>query len=327
MNSHNILYSNLTSQMQFASVSKNNFRWAPKVKGVYMNYRQFVNEVEMKVQKCVEDTIRVQEHIALKNNGKERRGLTMIQEGINISPTIYLEEYYEQFQDGNSLEQIVERILNLYKEVRFRKSWEGSYIQSFESVKPWVVYKVINKEKNKELLKETPYMQFLDLAVVCYVLLEMNSHGTATMLVKEEHLKMWGVSKEEVFCQAEKNSKRLLPAELNRMKDVIAEILEIETEEDEEEDIMYVLSNARRNFGAICMVYDGIMDMIQMELGENFYVIPSSVHEVIIVPESQAPEKFEIEEMVAEINATQVEDEEILSDRVYYYSVKEKKLI
>lgn len=292
-----------------------------------MDYCQFVNEVEMKVQGCVSEKTKVQAHIAVKNNGKERRGLMLIQEGINISPTIYLEEYYEQFQNGNSLEQIVEKILELYKEVRFQNSWEGDYIQSFEKIKHMIVYKLINKEKNKKLLKDTPYKPFQDLAIVCYVLLELNKSGTATMLVKEEHLKMWGVTKEEVFEQAEKNSGRLLPAEFSRMKDVIAEMLDLDLEENRTEDFMYVLSNESRSFGAVCMMYTGVLEMIAMELKENYYVIPSSVHEVIIIPESKAPEKFEIEEMVAEINKTQVEEEEVLSDRVYYYSMKEKRLI
>lgn len=292
-----------------------------------MDYCQFVNEVEMKVRGCVAEKTKVQIHIAVKNNGKERRGLMLIQEGINISPTIYLEEYYEQFQNGNSLEQIVEKILELYKEVRFQNSWEGDYIQSFEKIKHMIVYKLINKDKNKKLLKDTPYEPFQDLAIVCYVLLELNKSGTATMLVKEQHLKMWGVTKEAVFEQAEKNSGRLLPAEFSKMKDVIAEMLDLDFEENRREDFMYVLSNESRSFGAVCMIYTGILEMIAAELKENYYVIPSSVHEVIIIPESKAPQKYEIEGMISEINETQVEEEEVLSNRVYYYSMKEKRLI
>lgn len=291
-----------------------------------MDYQQFVNEVEKKVQSCVAGEMEVRIYGALKNNGKERKGLMLIQKGINVSPTIYLEEYYEQFQNGNSLEQIAEKILELYKEVRFQKPWEEINLQSFEEIKHMIVYKVINKEKNRELLENTPYEPFMDLAKVCCVLLELNRCGTATMLIKDEHLKMWGVTKEMVFEIAEDNTKRLLPAEFMRMKDVIAEMLDFEWDDDEE-DFMYVLSNEVRNCGAVCITYEGVLEMIYMEVGENFYVIPSSVHEMIILPESKSPEKFEIEEMVSEINETQVEDEDVLSDRVYYYSGKEKRLI
>ena len=138
---------------------------------------------------------------------------------------------------------------------------------------------------------------------------------------------MWRVTEKEVFEEAEKNVKRILPAKLSRMKDVLASMLEISVEEDDTEDLMYVMSNEEGSFGAACIFYEGVMDMIHDTIRENYYVIPSSVHEMIILPESAAPQKKEIEETVSEINRTQVEDEEVLSDRVYYYNARSKQLM
>lgn len=292
-----------------------------------MDYMQFVNEMETKVQEYAGQRTKVCVHMTVKNNGRERTGLMLVQEGINISPTIYLEEYYEQFQHGNSPEQIAGKILALYKEVRFQDSWEGRFVQSYQNVRDTVVCRLINREKNRKLLEDTPYLSFLDLAIVCYVLIDLNPQGTAVMLVKEEHLKLWNVTAEQLFESAQANSERLFPAEFAGMKDVIADMIQLDISELEKEDGMYVLSNRQRSYGAVCMTYDGVMERIATELRENFFVIPSSVHEVIVIPESMAPEKFEIEEIVAEINETQVEEEEVLSDRVYYYSIKEKRLL
>ncbi len=292
-----------------------------------MTYHQFVNEVETKMQSFIAPNMKTCIHIALKNNGCERRGVMVSEEGINISPAIYLEEYYEQFQEGKELDQIVEQILELYKETRFHESWEGKCVHSFENVKPSVVYKVINRDENKELLQHVPHRNVLDLAVVCYVLLDLSKHRTAVMMVRDEHLAVWNVTEDEVFCEAEKNVVRLLPAKFSTMKDVVAHMLEIPAETDNGEDFMYVLSNEQKNFGAACIFYEGVAEMIGEKLGENYYVIPSSVHEVIIIPESRAPKKCEIEEMIAEINDTQLDTEEILSYKVYYYSGEEKRLI
>lgn len=292
-----------------------------------MDYQQFISEVEKEVQKGVAGQVKVQAYMALKNNGRERKGLVFVREGMNVSPTIYLEEYYEQFQSGDSLEQIVEKILELYKEVGFRRPCEETHLQAYEKIKPRIVYKLINREKNKELLKDTPYVPFMDLALVCYVLLRWNKHGTATMLIKDQHLKLWGVTKEMVFEAAKENAKRLLPAEFMRMRDVIAEMLELDADVGQKEDFMYVVSNEARSYGAVCILYEGVTEMIGAELGENFYVIPSSVHEMIILPESKAPEKREVEAMVAQMNVTQVEVEEVLSDGVYYYNIKEKRFM
>lgn len=148
----------------------------------------------------------------------------------------------------------------------------------------------------------------------------------ATVLIRKEHLKLWNVTEEEVFEEAEKNVRRLLPAKLDRMKDVLACMLELPVEEDDDEDIMYVMSNEIRSFGAACIFYEGVMEMIHAVLKENYYIVPSSVHEVIILPESMAPGKREMEEVVAEMNETQVEAEEILSDKVYYYNGESRQL-
>ena len=128
-----------------------------------MTYHQFVNEVEMKVRSCVADNISVHVHIAVKNNSCERRGIMMAEKGINISPTIYLEDYYKEFLRGESLEQITKEILNRYEEVRFHESWEGAFVQSFEGIRHRIVYKVINKERNKKLLEEVPYLSLIHI--------------------------------------------------------------------------------------------------------------------------------------------------------------------
>lgn len=300
-----------------------------------MNYPQFISAMETRVKQCVNEDVTVYQHTSIKNNGKERKGLTVVETGINISPTIYLEEYYEQFLMGKSLEQIVKKVMELYKEVKFEHSWKENTIKIFNHIKHMIVYKVINYEKNEKMLENTPHTRYLDLAVVFYVLLEINKNGTATLLIKEEHLELWGVTKEDVEKEAKNNSHKLLPAEFKTMISVITELLSNEEisrdtllqDTSLEEDTMYVLSNNQRNYGAVSILYDGLLKDIGEHLQENFYVLPSSVHEVIIVPESNSPGREELEHMIVEINETQVEPEEVLSDRAYYYSRKEERLL
>ena len=134
------------------------------------------------------------------------------------------------------------------------------------------------------------------------------------------------LSLETLHQTAFSNIKTLLPAELKTMNVVIHELLE-EPFDESEEDCMYVLTNPIRTFGAACILYEGVLEDIGNQLNENFYILPSSIHEVIIVPESKSPNRVELEEMIHEINETQVAVEEVLSDKAYYYSRKEKRLI
>lgn len=290
-----------------------------------MNYLEFVDAVEEKMKKEAEDCLSVFAQTNVKNNGKKRKGLTIMEKGLNVAPTIYLEEYFMQFKRGKSIDNIVGNIWELYKEVRFTDNNIGVNLMSYDKIKGKIVYKLINLEKNQEMLQDVPYRKFLDLALVCYVLLDNDEHGTATMTVKWEHLKSWGIDKDTLFRNAERNTRRLLPAEVKTMKDTISELLG--KEEDGEEDGMYVVTNPLKCFGAVCICYVGVLYMIGEVIGEDYFIIPSSVHEMILVAKSYAVDREELEEMVREINETQVDEEEVLSNKVYYYDRKTRKII
>ncbi len=294
-----------------------------------MTYYQFVQAVEGRIKEAVKESVAVRIHTAEKNNGTIRRGLTLTEQDINISPTIYLEEYYRQFQNGGSLEHITSDILRLYNEVRFQKSWGEEKLYDYSQVKEKVIYRLVNYESNEKMLRNVPYIVYLDLAIVFCVLLEVTKYGTATMAIRNDHLELWGVEKEELYRQASENTSKFLPDDFSSMSAVIEELTE-ESEahisfEDKEEE-MYVLSNRIHSYGAAAILYSGRMEGIGMYLKSNYYVLPSSVHEVIVVPEKAAVEKEDLSAMVAEINRTQVEAEEVLSDHAYYYDRKKGRL-
>ena len=294
-----------------------------------MNYQQFIEEVERRVKEKIKgnETITVYIHTAVKNNGKERKGITVSEKGIHISPTIYLEEYFQQFQEGKPIEKIVEKILQLYEEVKCSHPCEESLLQNYEELKGKFACKLIHRGKNEKLLNDIPYVPWMDLAIVVFVLLEVSPYGTATVLVRKEHLEIWGLTEAQLFDEAKKNTLILLPYQFCPMRKLLREICPYAVDEgEEEEESLYVLSNKLRSFGAASMLYEGILEKVGQKLGENYYILPSSIHEVIVVPESKSPVKQDLEEMVREINETQVEEEEVLSDRVYYFSRKENRL-
>lgn len=294
-----------------------------------MNYQQFIEEVERRVKEKIKgnETMTVYIHTAVKNNGKERKGITVSEKGIHISPTIYLEEYFQQFQEGKPIEEIVEKILQLYEEVKCSHPCEESLLQNYEELKGKFACKLIHRGKNEKLLNDIPYVPWMDLAIVVFVLLEVSPYGTATVLVRKEHLEIWGLTEAQLFDEAKKNTPILLPYQFCPMRKMLREICPYAVDEgEEEEESLYVLSNKLRSFGAASMLYDGILEKVGQKLGENYYILPSSIHEVIVVPESKSPVKQDLEEMVREINETQVEEEEVLSDRVYYFSRKENRL-
>ncbi len=303
-----------------------------------MTYFQFVHAVEMKVKECAAEDLSVYVHSAVKNNGTRRHGLTIAKEDVNIFPTIYLEEYYRRFQSGISLERIAQEILNLYREVRFQHSFENGFLKDYQQIKGKIVYHLVNREANQELLEEVPYEEYLDLAVIYYVLLEVNPYGMASLLIRDGHLELWDVTAREVACEAHRNTRRLLPYEFRTMSALLEELSVIggedsengedgENGEDDGKEFMYVLSNRIRSYGAAAILYENQLEGIGAYLEENFYMLPSSVHEVIIVPESAVPGKKELDILVADVNEAQVEEEDRLAGHAYYYDRNVRRLV
>ena len=164
-----------------------------------MNYQQFINAVKQEMKGSVAGEIEISIQDTLKNNGVRRKGLLLQEKGQLMSPTIYLEEYYQQYRTGVKLEDITEQIQSLYRELRMKPITETRFLYEYEQVKDRIVLKVINREKNEELLETIPYWPFLDLAIVFYVLLDINEAGAATMPVNLEHLKIWNVTEQELL--------------------------------------------------------------------------------------------------------------------------------
>ena len=289
-----------------------------------MEYKQFVETVEKNVRENMEKNIRVSIRSVKKNNGTERCGLLIEDDSTNIAPTIYLEEYYQQFFGGKGIDKIVKEVVSLYEELKTDRPWDEQKLGEYDKIREKVIYRLIGREANEELLREVPYVPYLDLAIIFCVLLDAGDYGMATMMIRNRHLKLWQVTKEDIYHQARYNTWHELPGEFLTMSDLITELTGVQEKYPEER--MYVLTNRIRNYGASAILYPDRLAGISLCLKENFYVVPSSVHEVIIVPESVAPGRRMLTEMLKEVNETQVPQEEILSDHVYYYDRKERNL-
>ena len=299
-----------------------------------MTYIEFANAVEKMMNGKMMGGVHASLYTAMKNNGKERTGILIEMPGINISPTIYLEEYYESYMAGRQLEQIVEDIVKLYEEIRLDRPWDCEAFRDYEGVKDRIVFKLVNTVKNRKFLSNVPHLAFLDLSIVFYVLVDVSEEGTAAMVINSIHANSWKIQTETLWEDAVKNVRNLLPAEFVTMNHALKALMgqedydsgDLFLEEQQDYDQMYVLSNKFRNYGAACIAYPNVLEMIGQILKKDYYILPSSVHEVIIVPYSEGFVCSKLDKMVQEINSTQVEEEDVLSSHVYLYSRNSGKL-
>ena len=294
-----------------------------------MNYCEFREEVKKQLRSIAGEQMRIKIQKIQKNNGICLDGISIWKEGENVSPTIYLDHFYESFQAGENIKAIAQGIMELYEMYRIEEPIDPDFYRKFSNICSYIACKVINYEKNQELLKDIPYIRYLNLAVVFYCSIKNERIGKGTILIHNSHLKFWDVSASELAAIARENMQQQLQYEFADMMDMIQDYAEDGEEhlsEQGERMPMYVLTNQEKHLGAICIVYDTILNEIGQKLKEDYYILPSSIHECIIVPKRKEIDPDELRIMVREINDNQVHAEEVLSDEIYQYERRYHRL-
>lgn len=311
-----------------------------------MEIMEFCQKVKRSLAADIEEGIKVSVKEITKNNGVILHSITVSKTGMNISPNIYLDGLYDAYESGETFRWVMNEVRKTYEESKLESDIDMSFFMDYEKMKERVVYKVIGCERNKELLRQIPHIVFLDMALVFYCHVPQTELECATILIYNSHLKMWGISKERLYWDAQRNTQNLLPPRILSMEEVMrgifaGNIMEAADGEEKAADgeekpagsmeavesgKMYVMGNEKKLFGAAAMFYQGVLEEFCEKKQKSFYVLPSSVHEVILVPDDGMQKGEELWKMVCEINATQVEPEEVLTDSVYYFSRKCKKI-
>ncbi len=292
-----------------------------------ISYKEFTDFIREKVQETVSETVRI-ENIE-KGNGKILTGLCFCSdEDRCISPIIYLESYYTEYLYGISLDELVRNIVVIFKEAKTKISPKIDELFNYENVRDKVALRLMNTEKNKRLLLDVPHRSIKDLSIAFHLLLEETDETTATMLIRNGHIKQWGINTETLWHDALKN--QVSPARLYNMTDklrmltgdkrMIKNLLETEFKA-EAQDTMYILTNSQNHYGASSLIYPGVLEKIKQIVKRDFFILPSSIHELIIIPQEDVDlDISEINQMISNINLEQVALEDILSDHCYLYS-------
>lgn len=299
------------------------------MKNIKMNDKQFEQYVKEYFQNKYGTSAKTDIRSVLKNNGVCYRGLSIAMAGDKVAPTIYLEGFYERYIKGCSEIRLVREIEELYHQEKKKSGIEVEYFKTYSGVSDTLRVKVINYEENKCLLEQIPYVRVLDLAMICYSVVNNAVIQNGAITVYRSHLEMWGVSEEELFEKALVNSCRYEREQLVSMWDVLDELTQEASAdiplEEAETGKMYVLTNERRINGASVLCYPGIFRRCVQELQKDFYILPSSIHELILIPIDEYKES-DLLKMVQEVNDEQVAKEELLSYHVYRYYAKDDRI-
>ena len=303
-----------------------------------MNKKEFVEEIKRLVESDLGGEYEVCLREVVKNNGVSLTGVTVTDKNSLVAPTLYLDELYVDHQNGRSLQDIATVVVGSLRRGMPKHRVNMDFFTEYDKVKDQICYRLIHFGRNEKLLEKIPYLPFLDLAITFFYPFHHEEIGQGSIQITNEHMKRWHVSVKDLWCAANENTKRLFPEQCCPMEEILKELTgmgvcdcdwpELPKEEEAEDEerflpTMRVLTNQQKTFGASVILYDHYLEDLAERFGKSFYLVPSSIHEIIAMPVREGADENGLEEMIREVNK-EVPPTDVLSDRLYYYDKAQK---
>lgn len=295
-----------------------------------ISFNQFVDYMRKEMGKKFQGRLAMKVEKIEKNNGVVIASLLGKRKDNKEWLSVDLDSYYAAYKEGIDLEQLEADIYDLFNTFE-KPSYPLGDLENFDKVKDKIFYKLVNYDKNLDTLKEVPHIPYLDLAVVFYVLVERNEKGQSVSIVTHECRKKWGKDIETLYEQAKENTPILFPVSLcsmgKAMEDIIKESngkeyigLGLEDfMESEKSSPLFVLSNTCGVYGAAAMLYQDMLKNFSEMMESDIVILPSSVHEVLLLPYIMVHDMDEVKGTVEHVNRVEVPVMDVLSDHVYLY--------
>lgn len=280
-----------------------------------------MNLVVKEIESILGDNVKVEMHEVTKNNGLILHGVTIrFEDSLAAVPTLYLENYDETHTSREIAKEIItDNAIALEQSKEITEVNPENLMIFSDFVKSHICYHLVNKKANEELLKTVPHREFLDLVIIYTVQIT----NEASMKVTNQLLSEWNVNEETLYELAKENTPKLFSISIRSMFDTMLELMNLTREEAvmmgmPENDTQIIATNIHGLNGATVILYPNVIEELYAKHGK-FAVLPSSIHEVIIVPMNEELTESNLTQMVQEVNEQVVSIDEILSDHAYIY--------
>ena len=300
-----------------------------------MEFEAFKNTIMDLVSKEVED--RGLEDISLKLTTVESPdGMTdrlMVSVGESkMSMAFRLKEIYQSVEDGEDIDHAVYKMVNTIEDnisvVKEKEQDVKSFITDYEKVKDNTYLRLIPGDS--PVLKSTPHKMIEDMALVVNVHLDSFSdeNGRSCVVVSTPLMEMYGIDEAQLFADAEKNSLANEPIVFKPLVDMIKDLISSEEVPNPEDVgiVTYIATNKSGFQGAAVAGYPDFAEKAAEAIGGSFYMLPSSVHEFILIKDDGTPKARDLNKMIKNVNETVLEPRDVLSAQCYHYDAKAKVL-
>lgn len=304
-----------------------------------LQFEQIIRE-HLEKQAFLSEHANISFETITKNNDTVLRGLVIREPDTNITPTIYIDGYLKAINENEiSVEEALSEITETYQQYQVDKIENTEALLNTNNI----YFKVINADLNQEYLQERPHrlMPNSDLAMVYAIKVDgfIDKNAVTNIAITNHIANHLHLSEEEIYQLAMAQTEKMFPPVLSTMDDVIFQMMGMEKTPTNwiDADIiplsmdmpMLILTNENKTYGASTIAYPGLLEKISEKLGGDMIILPSSIHETILLPMTEITSASfeELKEMIQEINRDNVSDEEVLSDHPYVYDADKKVLI
>lgn len=244
--------------------------------------------------------------------------------GINIC----LNDYYEKYKEGATLETIARRIVDIVlREISNIPNFDEAELRNYNAVKNKLVIEVISQKGNEALLENLPHKDFLDLAIIYRIIVDENPRGRGSLIVSNSLMNEYEITAEQLHEDALENAITFKPLEIFNILAKLQEMYDIpddELENMETDFPMYTATVPGAIGGACVIAYPDFFEKAAEKCGGSFYLIPSSRHEVIFIPDEGNLDCAFYKSMIKEVNTFEVDPDDKLSDNLYHYDCQAK---
>lgn len=276
-----------------------------------MDYLQFREAVLNNIKRYLPEAYQnceLKTEVIYKVNETLEALTIMPKEGEGVSPMLYLDRFYSHYQSGVALDSILSMIVEDYLKGLVPMSYMHALVDHKEEKKN-IIYELINTEKNKELLKRVPHREYLNLSIIYRIMMDLPDGTFNSAIITENLAESMQLREDELYEIASENTKHRLEARISGFPDVI-----------------YMLTNEKKAMGASVILYPGVLESMAEGFQSDIYVLPSSIHEVMIVADI-GQSAGELKKTVLRVNGSFVDRDEYLSESVYLYQREAGRLV
>ena len=291
-----------------------------------MDYEQFkatfAEDLKTNLQRLGIEADISEHHIEKLNDSYNAFNVTP--KGSSIGINANLDEIFYAMERGRDYSEVLSGVTESLKgSLEHMPKLQVSDLTNYEEMKSKLAMEVVSAERNAKMLQNVPHEQMEDIAVVYRLVLDSSKDASSTVLVTNDLMDKFGITHEQLHDDAMKNAPLIRPAEIKGMEETLNEMQGGPALEPDPDEILFVAGVPDQNHGAAVIAYPNFFEDAAEKLGGDYFIIPSSIHEVLLVKDTGEMNARDLASMIREVNATEVAPEDVLTDHAYHYDSKE----